>query len=280
MDLGGWLREKGRIAHRADAMDAGFSVHRIRSAIRNREVERIRSSWISLPDAPADLRTAAASGGRLTCVTLARHRGWWVPPDTGPGAHVHLDPHAASPDDGVVAHWSQALSPAHPRSLVTSVPDALADVARCFTLDQAVAVWESAVRIEDISLESLREVRWPSTLARRCADHVRPGTDSSLETIVHVRLSPWGVRLRMQVRLAGHDVDFLIGTHLIMQIDGWGFHSSSADRTRDIAHDAELRLRGYTVLRFSYQQVMHRWPDVERILSGALSRGLHMAPRR
>jgi very-short-patch-repair endonuclease len=91
-------------------------------------------------------------------------------------------------------------------------------------------------------------------------------------------LSPWGVRLRYQVQLAGHPVDFLIGTHLVIQIDGWGFHVSSADRTRDVRHDAELRMRGYTVLRFSYAQVIYRWWEVERIIAEAVSRGLHLAP--
>lgn len=80
----------------------------------------------------------------------------------------------------------------------------------------------------------------------------------------------------MQVFLAGRTIDFLIGTHLIVQIDGWSFHSSSADRTRDIAHDAMLRMRGYTVLRFSYAQVIHRWPEVENALSQAIARGLHL----
>lgn len=277
MDLRRWLSSRGGIAHRANAMDAGFTVSRIRQAIRSGNVERIRSRWIALPEAPAELRAAANATGTLTCVSLAARRGWWVPPGTDATVHVHVAPHAAVPEDALITHWSRPLAPVRPRSLEASVVDALADAARCLPLEQAVAIWESAIRAGDTSLESMRTVAWPSAHARRCLQHVRPGTDSSLETIVHVRLSAWGVRIRMQVRLAGHDVDFLIGTHLIVQIDGWSFHSSSADRTRDITHDAELRLRGYTVLRFSYAQVIHRWPEVERILADAISRGLHLA---
>ncbi|MFB4349006.1 endonuclease domain-containing protein [Microbacterium sp. CR_7] len=84
--------------------------------------------------------------------------------------------------------------------------------------------------------------------------------------------------MRMQVQLAGHAVDFLIGTHLVVQIDGWSYHSSASDRTRDIAHDAALRMRGYTVLRFSYDQVINGWPRVEHALAAAVSRGLHLEP--
>lgn len=202
--------------------------------------------------------------------------GWWVPPEDSGALHVHLSPGAAVPRSDVVAHWSKPLGPARPRILEASVEDALAHAARCLALEHAVAMWESAARVEQISIDSLRQVRWRDAIARRCAEQLRPGTDSSLETIFRVRLSSWGVPVRMQLFLAGRTIDFLIGTHLIVQIDGWSFHSSSADRTRDIAHDAMLRMRGYTVLRFSYAQVIHRWPEVENALSQAIARRLHL----
>ncbi|MEJ1087105.1 DUF559 domain-containing protein [Microbacterium sp. Mu-80] len=278
MDLTKWLSERDNIGHRDDAADAGFTASHIRAAIRAGRVRRIRAKWIALGTAAPDLVTAATNGGVLTCVSLARRRGWWVPPDTDAGVHLHLPPHGSLQVDDVTAHWAKSLSPRRPRTLEASIEDALADAAQCFDLDQAVAIWESAMRAESTTLESLRSVRWRSAAARRCLEHVRPGAGSSLETLFHVRLSSWGVRMRMQVNLAGHDVDFLIGTHLVIQIDGWAYHSSSADRTRDIAHDAELRMRGYTVLRFSYAQVIYDWEHVERTLAAAISRGLHLAP--
>ena len=81
MNLLTWLRDRGGIGHRDDASDAGFTVSRVRAAIRSGAVLRIRSNWIALASAPDDLITAATSGGVLTCVSLARRRGWWVPPD-------------------------------------------------------------------------------------------------------------------------------------------------------------------------------------------------------
>ena len=83
------------------------------------------------------------------------------------------------------------------------------------------------------------------------------------------------MQVRQQAVLAGKPVDALVGEWLVLQIDGWSHHSSSAQRTKDIAHDAELRLRGYTVLRFSYAQVVHDWPGVERTIRRALAAGLH-----
>ena len=243
MDLRSWLRSRNGIAHRDDAADAGFTVFRIRSAIRSGAVRRIRSRWIALESAPIDLADAAESGGAVTCVSLARRRGWWVPPDTDERLHLRMPPNGVVRVSDAHAHWGRSLAPSRPRMLEAPVEDALSDAASCFPVDQAVAIWESAVRTESISLDSLRTVRWQTPAARRCLELLRPGTDSSLETVFHVRLSAWGVRLRFQVQLAGHPVDFLIGTHLVVQVDGWSFHSSSADRSRDLAHDAELRIR-------------------------------------
>jgi very-short-patch-repair endonuclease len=64
----------------------------------------------------------------------------------------------------------------------------------------------------------------------------------------------------------------------VIQIDGWAHHSSSTQRSKDISHDAELRLRGYTVLRFSYAQVVHDPAAVERAIRRALAAGLHDRP--
>ena len=46
---------------------------------------------------------------------------------------------------------------------------------------------------------------------------------------------------------------------------------------KDIAHDAELALRGYTVMRLSYAQIVHDWPAVERSIRRALAARLHLA---
>ena len=278
MHLEQWLGARGGIGHREDAAAAGFSPAHVRAAIREGAVRRIRSRWIATSWAPQDLARAADTGGSITCVSLARRRDWWVPPEADDRLHVHLPRHASVRGEGLLVHWAKPLGPVRSRVLEASVEDALAHAAQCFELDQAAAIWESAIRKESIALESLRQVAWRSSSARLVADHVRGGTGSSLETIFHVRLSSWGIRLRFQVRLAGHDVDFLIGTHLVVQVDGWAHHSSSADRTRDVAHDAELRMRGYTVLRFSYAQIMHDWAGVERVLVAAIARGAHRAP--
>ncbi|KDA06434.1 DNA helicase [Microbacterium sp. CH12i] len=278
MDLVEWLITRDSIAHRADATARGFSPSHVRAAIRAGHVRRIRSTWIALEDAPRELFTAATAAGRLTCLSLARRRKWWIPDNEDNQHHLQVGPNAHRLLKDVTFHWAKPLVDRGDRVLEASVEDALAHIAQCLSQEDALSVWESAVKIEHLDLESVRAVHWPDAASRNCANTIRGMSDSGLETIFVVRLSPWGVPIRQQVMLAGHKVDVLIGTHLVVQLDGFAFHSSSADRTRDVAHDAQLRLRGYTVLRFTYAQVIHDWAYVEATVAAAIARGLHLSP--
>lgn len=194
--------------------------------------------------------------------------------------HLRLAPHAAAHRLGDefngVIHWTTSIAPAARWSLEESVEDALAHLARCLSPEDAEVVWESAVRVERISLDALRGTRWPNKACSVLADSVQGLSDSGLETIFAARLRHWNISLQQQFLLAGHYVDILIGERLVVQIDGFAHHSTAAQRGRDLAHDAELRLRGYTVLRFSYAQVVHDWRYVERTIARAVGAGLHL----
>lgn len=275
-----WLLTHEGIAHREEILHAGFSVAAMRRFVRGGGACVIRRSWVALPDASAVLRTAASAGGRVACVSLARWRGWWMPPGLDPHLHLHVVPGSGStrlPDDwpGRV-HWTTPLAPSG-RSLFATIEDALAQIAGCVTHDAALVLWESAVRLEGIAPEVLRRIHWRTRAARELAAEVVGLSDSGLETIVVAPLRKWGVPVVQQARIAGRFVDVLVGERLVLQIDGFEHHSTSAQRGKDIAHDAELALLGYTVLRLSYAQIVHEWPTVERRIRSAVATGLHLA---
>jgi very-short-patch-repair endonuclease len=246
--------------------------------LRAGSVRRLRAQWIALESAPDALAVAAAASGRLTCVSLARHRNWWMPTHISNQLHLQVGPNAHRHRDDLVLHWGTPIVDRGSRVLTASVEDALAHIATCVSHEDARVIWESAVRTESLDLEALRLVRWREPRARGLAAEVSGQSDSGLETIFVVRLSGWGVPIRQQVRLAGRRVDVVVGTHLVIQLDGYAHHSSPAQRSNDVAHDAELRLRGYTVLRFTYSQIAYRWAEVERVIAAAIARGLHLAP--
>ena len=91
MELRDWVRRQGGVAHRAQAAEHGYPPTRVRAEIARGTVLRLRSTWIGVTDAPADLLAAAGAGGRLTCLSLARHRGWWIPlPPTTSSTFISL----------------------------------------------------------------------------------------------------------------------------------------------------------------------------------------------
>ncbi|HWI30187.1 MAG TPA: DUF559 domain-containing protein [Microbacterium sp.] len=277
MSVRAFIAARGGIVHRHDLRDAGFAPRTLRAAVHAGEARLIRRSWFASDRAPDDLVAAAEAGGRLTCVSLAMRRKWWMPEAPAGGIHLHRAPNAAAPPTSAIVHWNAPLAPVSPRTLSASVEDALAHIASCMPRETAMVLWESASRIERLSPEALRRVEWTSVAARDCAAGLTGLSDSGLETIVVVRLSPWGLRMRQQTVLAGRPVDLLIGERLVVQLDGFAYHSKPADRRRDLEHDAELVLRGYVVLRFSYAQVLHDWPAVERAIARAVAAGAHRA---
>lgn len=277
MDLREWVRRRGGIVHRSDILDTGVSTRALRATVDCGAVERVRRYWVATLDAPPLLRTAAEATARVACLSAARLRGWWMPPDVDAGIHLHVRPHAAVPHADAVVHWSTPLAPVSRRTLVESVADTLEHIAGCATREAALVLWDSAMTNERWDREVLARVRWRSPAARDVAEQMTGRSDSGLETITVVRLRPFGLDLRQQVVLCGHPVDVLIGDRLVLQLDGFAHHSSSADRTRDLAHDRELVSRGYTVLRFSYVEVLYRWAVVEAAVLRAVAQGAHLA---
>ncbi len=67
----------------------------------------------------------------------------------------------------------------------------------------------------------------------------------------------------------------IAGERLAVQIDG--AHHVGPQRSEDIRHDAALMLLGYHVIRVSYGQVMHGWPEVQEQIMQAVAQGLHRA---
>ena len=48
-------------------------------------------------------------------------------------------------------------------------------------------------------------------------------------------------------------------------------------KTSDIQQDALLKLHGYHVIRISYEQIMHRWHEVQAVIMEAVAQELHLA---
>jgi very-short-patch-repair endonuclease len=264
----------GGISRVADLRARGFSRRAVEGAVSAGALLRPRKGWVAAPDADPHLVAAARAGVVLTCVTQARRLGLWVAHEHA--VHVAAPAHGRVGDvaDGTRIHWARPLIPRHPASLEDPVENVLAVVATCRPHEEALAIWESALRQDLVAREVM--ARMPlSAVARSLLDAASPYSDSGLETFVPSRLRFLRLPIRQQVWIAGHAVDHLIGDRLVLQIDG-GHHVGSQRRS-DIAHDAVLALLGYHVIRVDYVQVMHRWSEVHDVIVRAVAQGRHRA---
>lgn len=274
MDAIAELEKRGGVARVVSLRAAGVSDHALRRAKAAGAVTSIRRGWVALPVADAAIVGAAARGLVLSCVTGAERRGLWVPRKSP--LHVAASPHAARlrAPSRVVVHWSRPVVPRDPDEVVDGVVNILSLVAQCQPFETALVIWESALNKRLVDRALLEAFDLPPA-ARELLARVRPFSDSGLETIVMSRLRWLNVTMLPQAWVHGHRVDLLIGERLVVQIDG-ATHTG-AQRTSDIEHDAQLMLRGYHVVRFSYEQIMDRWPDVQAVIMEAIAQGRHLS---
>ncbi|MBU4465174.1 MAG: hypothetical protein KKH75_04930, partial [Actinobacteria bacterium] len=170
MRLEHWIDDNGGLVHRDAAAGAGFSREVQRRAVGEGRLRRVRRAWLATPSAPADLTAAAGSGTRVTCVSMARRRSWWLPEGIDDRLHLSVDPHGATPEVDSVRHWTARIAPAPVHLVIESFEDALGHIATCQPPETALVIWESAIRLERIAPEALRRVRWTSVAARECAE--------------------------------------------------------------------------------------------------------------
>jgi very-short-patch-repair endonuclease len=77
---------------------------------------------------------------------------------------------------------------------------------------------------------------------------------------------------QVNVRIGGFEVDFAWRSQrVIVEVDGYAFHSSARAFERDRERDATLAARGYVVLRVTWRQITTRPMAVVARLASALS---------
>ena len=98
-------------------------------------------------------------------------------------------------------------------------------------------------------------------LARSVLDLVIPRADSVLEVIANVHFARAGLRVRRHVHISGvGEVDFLVEECLVVETDG-STHFEPKSIKRDQRRNNQSIIGGYLVLRYYYEDVVHR-PEV------------------
>lgn len=281
------IRANGGVLPRRALEQAGVSRGVLQQGIASGAVFAVRRGWYGVPDAPSAVVRAVRVGGTLTAASVARLHGLWTLDD--PMLHVRVAGGASrlrSPLDravplekshGVCVHYRERPSGPNDVPARDSLPRALAEMFTCAGSLAAMIAVDSALNLRELSSAGRAELRAlvPSS-KRRLIDHADPHCDSGLETIA--RMLPRGKRLshRTQAYIPGvGHVDLLIGDRLVIELDGAGFHMDTKDFVEDRRRGFELVMRGYLVVRLTYDMVVHDWERTRGDLLVLIERGEH-----
>ncbi|WP_368496402.1 endonuclease domain-containing protein [Herbiconiux sp. A18JL235] len=270
------------------ALEHGVSSRDVGNAVRRGEVTRVRQGWVCLPAADRELVGAVRVGGTLSCTSILRRHGIWCAHDRR--LHVRVLPHVGrvrspfdrklplSADHAVHVHRPAWPGVAARTCAADDLSTALALAVVCQPRFDAVASLDSALNRHLITQAQLDDVLAPLPAKYRAYAGVVDGAaQSGLETKARLALRGRGVRLRTQVRVpeVGR-VDLLLGDRLVLELDGWEWHSRPADFEEDRRRSRALAAQGFRELRFSYRQVTRDWAECERVVLALVRADEHL----
>lgn len=254
---------------------------RLRRAVRSgRVVEHWRGHYV-LPTAADAHQMAAELAAVVSLRSAAAHYGWEMkhqPPV--PELTVRRDRHLrADRRRGVRILWA-SLEPDDVWHGVTTPLRTVVDCARRLPFDEALAIADSALRSGLVTRDDLRWaiVRGAGAGAvRRVLQHADGRAANAFESVLRAVCIEAGLVVEPQVEL-----DLGTGTihpdllcrdlRLVIEADSWTFHARRKAHRRDCARYNLLVIRGWRVLRFTWEQVMHEQAYVRWAIAELLDR--------
>ncbi|MCX6396906.1 MAG: DUF559 domain-containing protein [Propionibacteriales bacterium] len=215
------------------------------------------------------LHAAHALSGTVSHLSAALHWGWEVKtPPTEPHVTVRRKRNIR-PDrrSEVVLHWSD-LQPADVRGHVTSPSRTLTDCLATLPFDEGLAVADSALRHGALTPCELQRLvaalggRGSGTARRVAAAADARAANPFESTLRAIALGVPRLNCVPQVRIGEFRPDLVDeARRLVLEADSHTWHSSRSALRNDCRRYNALVLRGWTVLRFAWEDVMLR-PDL------------------
>ena len=289
MTLGYDIEHYGGLAATHELYSRGWTRRSLAIAVADGVIIRVRQGWYTLPSTPEIQREGVRVGGRLGCISGARLLGLSV--RASGHVHVAVVPHTArlrSNSDkqvrlarlkspGVVVHWNDTNTAG--TRFILGVRECLKQMSLCQSPEWVVAAVDSALRARLLTAsEWLDDIRVLPRRLRGLLSSVDARAESITESVTRFRLEQLGFEPRLQVTIRGVGrVDMVIGERLVIEVDGYAYHSDPEAFEADRRRDARLSAHGYRVLRFSYRQIMQHWSEVRTAITAAVARGDHLA---
>lgn len=215
----------------------------------------------ALPSADPDYLTAILSNGHVTCASAALRYGLWIKEKP---MRVHLATRHCR-GKGFVRHGSLRLPPETAVPLA-SLEDTVIHALTCLPDVDAISIAQSAMQqfgIPQAMIESEISADYYGN-ARRLLAKADGLSESVPEISARLLFESEGLPFRRQVQIQGVGrVDFLIGRRLIVEVNGYAFHSSREAWRKDMARLNAAQARGFDVLSFAPEKI---WNNPEQVM--------------
>lgn len=235
------------------------------------------------PEALA-LAAVLACGGGAILSHLSAAVFWGLVVATSTPIHVlRAGSHRRGPA-GVCLHRAVRIEPSEVRDLrgvpITSPARTLLDLAATLVdegvLERAIDAARARRLVTAGELTRVSRGRRPGVARMRAAladgpTFVRSEAERRLLAVIRAAGLP---RPRTNVRVAGFEVDaHWSAARLVVEVDGYAFHSGREAFERDRLRDQRLQAAGCVVLRFTWRQLTERPEAVAATLGAALAGG-------
>ncbi len=244
-------------------LELDVSERALRAAVRSGEVRAVGRGGYALLDAPPGLAAAVELGGVASHGTATALHGWpiWIPEAQ---LSVTLLSGVARSLPGVAVHQAR-LRPADIdglRACTAPLRTAL-DCARTMSFVNAVCILDAALHRREVTeaqlADAARRARGPGAAAlRRAIAAADRHAASPLETVLRLLLRTTDARVRSQVYIEGvGTVDFLVDEWLVVEGDGYEFHSDRTSYRNDRRRGNGIVGSDLVLLRFTYEDVRY-----------------------
>lgn len=245
----------------------GFTRAQLRAAERRGVLLHRVQGYYGLPDCPEDLMLAAYLGSSLTCVSAAAILGWWLL-ESPVEPHIRADRSIQHP--GICLHRGRRTK----RQLIAAPVEIVRDAFRCLPPLQALVIAESAVSRNAVSVRTLQQAlgRTRDWQAQGLMAGMGRTKASPLEVCARYHLLAAGLEVQEEVLVPGVGrVDFLVAGRLIVEIDGFEFHSNRQHYRQDRARWNAATAQGYHTLRITAELVLGNPERFVQLVQDALA---------
>jgi len=271
---------------------AGFDAQAVKRRLRSGRLHRLHRGVYLVghrvaPEGAAELAAVLACGDGSAVSHPSAARLWRLPAfreRSGP-IHVMVAGRAVRHRPGIVVHRVRVLAPRDVRRVdgipVTSPARTLLDLAGLISFRDMEITLADARALGLVRDRDLREVvgRYPTqpgagVLRRLFELHREHGLSrSEAERKLFALVTAAGLPLPKQnVRIGNFQVDLLWGREkVVVEVDGYAYHSSKRSFEQDRARDAQLAARGHTVIRVTWGQLGNQPEAVVARIAAALA---------